>query len=180
MKLTKTLLDDCFILQPDVFTDERGYFLETFNQKKFDELTNTKEHFVQDNFSSSKRGVLRGLHYQLNFPQGKLISVVAGNIFDVAVDLRKTSKTFGKWFGLEISAENKSQMWIPRGFAHGFLVLSETADVQYKTTDFYHPEDEKCILWNDSDVNIKWPSVVAPILSGKDRGGMTFKMAETF
>lgn len=179
MKLTKTPLDDCFILQPDVFSDDRGYFLETFNQKKFNELTNTKEHFVQDNFSHSKQGVLRGLHYQLNFPQGKLISVVKGKIFDVAVDLRKTSKTFGKWFGLEISAENKTQMWIPRGFAHGFLVLSETADVQYKTTDFYHPEDEKCILWNDSDVNVKWP-VVSPILSGKDQSGLVFKMAETF
>lgn len=163
-------LKGLIIIEPTVYKDERGFFMETYNLKEFKELGLNVE-FVQDNHSKSKKGVLRGLHFQKNYPQGKLIRVVKGKIFDVAVDIRKDSPTFGKWYGIELSEENKLMFYIPEGFAHGFLVLSDEAEVLYKTTEYYHPEDEGGIIWNDPDVEIKWPleGINEIILSEKDK-----------
>lgn len=167
MKITKTDLDRCLVIEPEIFNDERGFFYESYNLKKYEELIEIDYRFVQDNFSRSYKNVLRGLHFQIKNPQGKLIRVVNGSIFDVAVDIRKGSDTFGKWTRQILSAENKKQFWIPPGFAHGFLVLSDIADFEYKCTDYYDPLDEGSILWNDPDLNISWP-IENPILSKKD------------
>lgn len=180
MNVIRAEIPDILILEPKVFGDERGFFFESFNQRVFEEKTGLRPRFVQDNHSRSARNVLRGLHYQIRQPQGKLAHVVAGEVFDVAVDLRKHSPTFGRWTGLTLSAENKRMLWIPEGFAHGFLVLSESADFLYKTTDFYAPQYECCILWNDPDLNIPWPLKSEPVLSAKDRQGTPFNKAEVF
>lgn len=174
-KITKCEIEGLYILEPKVFYDDRGYFMETYNQNDFDELgLNMK--FVQDNESKSKRGVLRGLHFQKKHPQGKLVRVIKGSVYDVAVDIRKNSKTFGKWVGVELSEENKKQFYIPQGFAHGFLVLSEGAQFVYKCSDFYHPEDEGGIIYNDSTINISWPipEDMEVVISEKDKkwGGL--------
>ncbi|HQS29789.1 MAG TPA: dTDP-4-dehydrorhamnose 3,5-epimerase [Halothiobacillus sp.] len=171
MKVTPTKIPDVLILEPEVFGDERGFFMESFNARKFAEATGLDVQFVQDNHSRSAKGVLRGLHYQLQQPQGKLVRVVRGAVFDVAVDIRKHSATFGQWVGVELSAENHRQLWVPAGFAHGFLVLSETADFLYKTTDYYAPGHERCIRWDDPTIGIEWPINVPPALSGKDAQG---------
>lgn len=173
-------LPDVLLIEPKVFGDARGFFFESFNQRQFDELTNSSVTFVQDNHSKSVRGVLRGLHYQIQHPQGKLVRVIAGEVFDVAVDLRKSSPTFGQWAGEILSAENKKQLWVPAGFAHGFLVLSETAEFLYKTTDYWYPEFERCIAWNDRTLGIAWPGDTTPALSGKDANGAAFDAAEVF
>ncbi len=171
MKVTPTAIPDVLLIEPKVFGDVRGFFFESFNQKAFEQATGLKVAFVQDNHSKSALNVLRGLHYQVSQPQGKLIRVVQGEVFDVAVDIRKDSKTFGQWVGEILSAENKKQLWIPPGFAHGFLTLSESAEFLYKTTDYYSPEYECCIAWNDPKIGIKWPLTAAPLLSEKDRAG---------
>ncbi|WII71841.1 dTDP-4-dehydrorhamnose 3,5-epimerase [Bdellovibrio sp. 22V] len=181
MQLKPTTLENCYLIEPKVYSDDRGFFFESFNQRKFNELIgNDSYSFVQDNHSKSSKGVLRGLHYQIQHPQGKLVRVTQGEVFDVAVDLRKSSATFGKWFGTVLSAENKLQLWMPPGFAHGFVVLSETAEFLYKTTDFYAPEYERCLMWNDRDLKIDWTYAGEPILSEKDKKGMNFKNAEVF
>lgn len=170
MNVIKTEIPDVLIFEPKVFGDERGFFFESFNQKIFEEAVGRKVEFVQDNHSKSTKGVLRGLHYQLEpYAQGKLVRCVVGEVFDVAVDIRKSSPTFGKWVGVNLSAENKRQLWIPEGFAHGFLVLSETAEFVYKTTNYYHPESDRGIIWNDSFINIQWPYDECIILSDKDK-----------
>jgi dTDP-4-dehydrorhamnose 3,5-epimerase len=169
MKITPTAIPDVWILEPQVHGDDRGYFMETFRQSHFAEKGLQLE-FVQDNQSRSVQGTLRGLHYQLEYPQGKLARILSGEVFDVAVDLRKRSPTFGQWVGEVLSAENKKQLWIPPGFAHGFYVISETAELAYKCTEYYHPEDDYSLLWNDSQIGIDWPLVSAePLLSQKDR-----------
>ncbi|ELY6155862.1 dTDP-4-dehydrorhamnose 3,5-epimerase, partial [Cronobacter sakazakii] len=169
MKVVKTDISDVLIFEPKVFGDDRGFFFESFNQKTFMEAVGRKVTFVQDNHSKSACGVLRGLHYQLDpYAQGKLVRCVVGEVFDVAVDIRKNSTTFGKWVGVNLSADNKRQLWIPEGFAHGFLVLSETAEFVYKTTNYYNPESDRGIIWNDEDISIEWPLVRDPILSHKD------------
>jgi dTDP-4-dehydrorhamnose 3,5-epimerase len=180
MKLTRTEIPDVLIIEPQVFGDARGFFLESWNEKAFREATGVQLPFVQDNHSRSARGVLRGLHYQLEQPQGKLVRVVNGTVFDVAVDLRKSSKTFGRWVGVELSAEGFRQLWIPPGFGHGFLVLSESADFLYKTTDYYAPKHERCIAWNDPDIGIQWPAGLTPQLSAKDAAGARLRDAEVF
>ncbi|AKG22258.1 dTDP-4-dehydrorhamnose 3,5-epimerase [Calothrix sp. 336/3] len=180
MIATPTQIPDVLLLQPKVFPDERGFLFESFNQQKFLETTGIKSHFVQDNHSFSHRNVLRGLHYQIHRPQGKLVRVCSGKILDVAVDIRKSSPTLGKWVSSELSAENKYQLWIPPGFAHGFVVLSETAEVLYKTTEYYVPEYNRCIIWNDQDLSIDWHLSAAPILSAKDQVGERFTDAEIF
>lgn len=167
MKVIKTKLDDCIIIEPKVFGDERGFFLETFQAERYAIEAGITLPFVQDNHSRSSKGVLRGLHFQKTKPQGKLVRVVRGKVYDVAVDIRKGSSTYGQWEGLILSEENKNQFWVPPGFAHGFVVLSDTADFEYKCTDYYDPSDEGCILWNDSDLGISWP-IDNPILSNKD------------
>jgi dTDP-4-dehydrorhamnose 3,5-epimerase len=167
LRIIKTALPEVLVFVPEVFGDSRGFFMETYHEKKYNEL-GLNFQFVQDNYSRSSKGVLRGLHYQLNYPQGKLVYVVKGEVFDVAVDIRRGSPTFGRWVGEILSEKNNNQIFIPEGFAHGFCVLSETADFMYKCTEFYHPEDEKGINWSDKTIDIKWP-VVDPILSGKDR-----------
>tara|TARA_Y100000389_G_C17470052_1_gene529534 strand:+ start:7310 stop:7846 length:537 start_codon:yes stop_codon:yes gene_type:complete len=167
LKITKTLLEDCFIIDPITYGDERGFFLETFQKKRYENLIGPDLEFVQDNHSRSSYGVLRGLHFQKLKPQGKLVRVVKGEVFDVAVDIRKESDSFGKWIGVNLSEKNKKQLWVPPGFAHGFLVLSDTADFEYKCTDYYDADDECSILWNDSDLRINWP-LENPILSKKD------------
>ncbi len=178
MKVINTELDGLKLLEPTVYEDSRGFFLESYNSRKFNELLGLDCSFVQDNHSQSNKGVLRGLHYQLNNPQGKLVRVVRGEIFDVAVDIRKDSDTFGQWFGVLLSAQNKQQLWVPKGFAHGFLVVSDEAEVLYKTSDFYVPGDEHSILWDDCDIGIQWPQLdVDLILSDKDRAGKAFKQA---
>ncbi|OAI04626.1 dTDP-4-dehydrorhamnose 3,5-epimerase [Methylomonas methanica] len=178
MQATRLAIPDVILFTPKVFGDERGFFFESFNERVFQELTGLSVNFVQDNHSKSQKGVLRGLHYQLPpKAQGKLVRVVQGEVFDVAVDIRKSSPTFGKWVGEILSAENKQQMWIPEGFAHGFLTLSETAEFLYKTTDYYAPEYERCIVWNDADLKIAWPFDDVPQLSNKDLLGATFKDA---
>jgi len=173
-------LPDVLLIEPKAFGDARGFFFESFNQRKFDELTNSSVTFVQDNHSKSARGVLRGLHYQIQHPQGKLVRAIAGEVFDVAVDIRKSSPTFGRWAGAILSAENKKQLWVPAGFAHGFLVLSETAEFLYKTTDYWYPEFERCIAWNDRTLGIAWPGDATPALSDKDANGAAFGSAEVF
>jgi len=180
MNVTPTAIPDVLILEPKVFGDERGFFMESFNAHKFAEATGLDVQFVQDNHSRSTKGVLRGLHYQVQQPQGKLVRVVSGTVFDVAVDIRKSSPTFGQWVGVELSAENHRQLWVPPGFAHGFLVLSETADFLYKTTDYYAPEYERCIRWDDSAIGIQWPMKEAPSLSGKDVQSKSLNDAEIF
>lgn len=180
MKAIATEIPDVLIIEPEVFGDARGFFLESFNQRNFDELVGERVKFVQDNHSRSATGVLRGLHYQIKQPQGKLVRCVAGSVFDVAVDIRRSSATFGNWVGVELSAENYRQLWVPAGFAHAFLVLSESADFLYKATDFYAPEYERCIAWDDPTLNIAWPEHVVPKLSDKDALGSRFEDAELF
>lgn len=180
MQITQTEIPDVLVLEPRVFGDDRGFFLESYNTKVFREKVGITEHFVQDNHSRSAKNVLRGLHYQIQQSQGKLVRVIVGEVFDVAVDLRKSSKTFGRWVGVHLSAENKRQIWIPAGFAHGFMVLAEATEVLYKTTDYYAPQHERTILWNDPDLAIAWPIAVEPILSAKDQAGKLFGDAEVY
>ena len=180
MNVIATSLPRIVVLEPRVFGDSRGFFFESFNARRFTELTGANVTFVQDNHSRSAKGVLRGLHYQLHHPQGKLVRVIAGEVFDVAVDLRRGSPSFGQWTSTRLSAENKRQLWIPAGFAHGFLVISEFAEVLYKTTDFWMPEDERCIRWDDPTLAIRWPLDGAPVLSAKDMRGVAFTAADTF
>ncbi len=182
-----TSIPDVRVIEPKVFGDERGFFYESFNARRFSELLGqghdvpaVEQVFVQDNHSKSARNVLRGLHYQIRQPQGKLVRVTAGSVFDVAVDLRRNSPTLGRWFGAELSAENKRQMWIPVGFAHGFVVLSEHAEFLYKTTDYWAPEHERCIRWDDPAIGIEWPLDAAPLLSPKDQAGTSLAEAEFF
>ena len=177
---TPTAIPDVLILEPKVFGDSRGFFLESFNAQNFAKATGLNVSFVQDNHSRSAKGVLRGLHYQRQQTQGKLVQVSQGAVFDVAVDIRKSSPTFGKWVGCELSDTNHRQLWIPQGFAHGFIVLSESADFMYKTTDYYAPAHEKCIAWNDSSIGIQWPEGITPLLSAKDQQGKSLKQAEVF
>ena len=180
MKVTPTTLPEVLLLEPRVFGDSRGFFFESWNEREF-ERAGIRARFVQDNHSRSEKGVLRGLHYQVRQPQGKLIRVIAGEIFDVAVDIRRGSPGFGKWEGVRLSAESRSMLWIPVGFAHGFCVLSEFAEVLYKATDFYAPEYERCLLWNDPDLGIVWPLPAAPpLLSAKDAAGARLRGAEVF
>lgn len=180
MKATPTAIPDVLVVEPRVFGDDRGFFYESFNARKFKELTGLEPNFVQDNHSRSAKNVLRGLHYQIKQPQGKLIRVVFGEVFDVAVDIRKGSPTFGRWVGQTLSAENKKQLWVPAGFAHGFLVLSNDAEFLYKTTDYWAPEHERCIAWNDRDLAIRWPIEGTPILSAADAKGAALARADVF
>ncbi len=182
MNIIRTELPDVLIVEPKVFGDARGFFFESFNQRRFEELTSLSPQFVQDNHSRSARGVLRGLHYQIRQAQGKLVRVTAGEVFDVCVDLRRSSPTFGKSVTVMLSAENHRQLWIPPGFAHGFLVTSDSADFQYKTTDYYAPEHERALLWNDPALAINWPlqAVGLPTLSAKDQVGVPLAQAETY
>lgn len=180
MHIQATAIPDVLILEPKVFGDDRGFFYESFNQQRFADLTGITANFVQDNHSKSSKNVLRGLHYQIQQPQGKLVRVTAGEVFDVAVDLRASSTTFGQWVGVTLSAENKRQLWIPEGFAHGFIVLSESAEFLYKTTDYWAPEFERSILWNDPALGITWPGDGEPMLSGKDQLGKLLADAEVF
>ena len=175
-----TLLGDALVLAPKVFGDERGFFFESFNQRRFDDAIGRTVNFVQDNHSRSVRNVLRGLHYQVKQPQGKLLRVIAGEIFDIAVDLRRSSPTFSRWASVVLSAGNKRQIWIPEGFAHGFLVLSEYAEVLYKTTDYWVPEHERCLIWNDPRLAISWPLTSDPILSAKDGQGLPLRASQLF
>ena len=177
MKVIDTRIPDVKIIEPSVFGDERGFFMETWNQAKFEELvTGEPTTFVQDNHSKSKKGILRGLHYQTENTQGKLVRVVSGEVFDVAVDIRKGSPTFGQWVGEYLSAENKRQLWVPKGFAHGFYVTSDEAEFVYKCTDYYNPEAENSILWNDDALSIQWPINIGPLLSGKDNKATFFSL----
>lgn len=180
MQVIDTSIPEVKIIEPQVFGDERGFFYESYNQRIFREKVGIPVDFVQDNHSRSRRGILRGLHYQLVNPQGKLVRVTAGEVLDVAVDIRQSSPTFGQWVSLILSAENKRMLWVPAGFAHGFLVLSETADFLYKTTDFYNPAAERCIIWNDPSLQINWPPEVTPQLSAKDAQGKYLHEAEVF
>lgn len=179
MKVEATILPEVLLLTPTVFSDERGFFFESYNRRAFASATGLDVEFVQDNHSRSVRNVLRGLHYQIRRPQGKLIRVVAGEVFDVAVDLRRSSPRFGRWVGVHLSAENKRMLWVPPGFAHGFLALTD-AEVLYKTTDYYAPEHERCLRWDDPDLAIAWPVTSAPLLSAKDRQGVAFSQAEVY
>jgi dTDP-4-dehydrorhamnose 3,5-epimerase len=180
MKVIRTEIPDVLMLEPRVFPDERGFFLEAWNARAFRSDVKLNVQFVQDNHSRSTHGVLRGLHYQINQPQGKLVRAVRGSVYDVAVDLRKSSPTFGRWAGHELSEDNHRQLWIPAGFAHGFFVLSEIADVLYKATDYYAPEYERCLIWNDPKVAIDWPLDCEPVLSAKDKMGLSLDKAEVF
>lgn len=180
MDVIQTTIPDVLIIEPRVFGDERGFFMESFNEQTFKAKTGITTPFVQDNHSRSGKNVLRGLHYQIKQPQGKLVRVVSGEVFDVAVDIRKNSPTFGEWTGCLLSAANKRQFWVPPGFAHGFVVLSDTADFLYKTTDYYAPEYERSILWNDPEIKIDWKIADEPILSGKDQAGVPLRQAEVF
>lgn len=180
MRTIPTAIPDVLIIEPKVFGDARGFFFESYNENAFAQATGLKVSFVQDNHSRSAKGVLRGLHYQLKQAQGKLVRVVRGSVYDVAVDLRKGSPTFGRWVGAELSEDNQRQMWVPAGFAHGFLVTSESADFLYKTTDYYAPEQERCIAWNDPAIGIQWPLEAAPALSGKDQQGLLLAQAEVY
>ncbi len=180
MKVIETGIPDVLIIEPRVFGDARGFFYESFNAATFEAATGVTRSFVQDNHSKSQCGVLRGLHYQIQQPQGKLVRVVAGEVFDVAVDLRRSSPSFGRWTGVHLSAENQRQLWIPEGFAHGFLVLSETAEFLYKTTDYYAPEHERSLLWNDPELAIEWPINESPQLSAKDIAGKRLSEVELF
>ena len=181
MQVTSCAIADVLLIEPKVFGDDRGFFCESYNQRAFREASGLTVDFVQDNHSKSARNVLRGLHYQINQPQGKLVRVVAGEVFDVAVDIRRSSPTFGQWVGEILSADNKRQLWVPPGLAHGFVVLSESAEFLYKTTDYYAPEHERCIAWNDPTLAIEWPALTGvPVLSGKDAQGLAFFQAELF
>lgn len=180
MHVIPTAIPDVLIIEPKVFGDARGFFYESFNQRAFNEATGLDVQFVQDNHSRSAKGVLRGLHYQIEHSQGKLVRVVQGAVFDVAVDIRKASPTFGKWVGVELSAENFRQFWVPPGFAHGFLVLSESADFLYKTTDYYYPEHERAIRWDDPAIGINWPLSALPTLSSKDGSAADLHQAAVF
>lgn len=180
MKITPTSIPEVLVLEPQVFGDDRGFFFESFNARRFDEVTGVACNFVQDNHSKSARGVLRGLHYQIRQPQGKLVRVLQGSIYDVVVDMRRSSPFFGRWVGVELSAENRLQIWVPPGFAHGFVVTSDTAECAYKTTDYWAPEHERSLLWNDPELGIDWPLSGAPMLSGKDSQGKLFADAESF
>ncbi|MBW9113251.1 dTDP-4-dehydrorhamnose 3,5-epimerase [Rhizobium cauense] len=180
MKAISLAIPEVLQIEPAVFGDDRGFFFESFNQARFNALIGRDVNFVQDNHSKSARNVLRGLHYQVKQPQGKLVRVIEGEVFDVAVDLRRLSPTYGNWVGVTLSAENKRQVWIPEGFAHGFLVLSKSAQFLYKTTDFYSPENERAIAWNDPQLNINWPIETDPILSKKDATAPTLRDAEAF
>jgi dTDP-4-dehydrorhamnose 3,5-epimerase len=180
MKVICCNIPDVLIIEPKVFGDDRGFFFESFNQKRFEELTGVKSHFVQDNHSRSAQHVLRGLHYQIRQPQGKLVRVTAGEVFDVCVDLRKHSATFGHSVAVMLSAQNHRQLWIPPGFAHGFLVVSSSAEFLYKTTDYYAPEYERSLLWNDPALGIDWPLTAEPLLSAKDKIGLPLAQAEVF
>lgn len=181
MKVITTPLAGVLVIEPKVFGDSRGFFFESFNQREFEESTGVQTNFVQDNHSRSSKGVLRGLHYQIEQPQGKLVRVVRGAVYDIVVDLRRRSITFGQWFGLELSEENKRQLWIPAGFAHGFLTLSESAEFLYKTTDYYAPTFERCIAWDDARLGITWPLEAGPpAVSAKDQAGLSFANAPVF
>lgn len=187
MKITCTKIPDVFVVEPTVFGDDRGLFFESFNSRVFSEAIGRKVGFVQDNQSRSVKAVLRGLHYQVGRPQGKLVRVTHGDVFDVAVDLRRQSETFGQWIGERLTSENKRQLWIPEGFAHGFLVMSDYAEFQYKTTDFWFPEHERCIRYDDPRIDIHWPVIgqefpvaLGPVLSDKDKNGQPFDTAEMF
>ena len=176
----QTAIPEVLILEPKVFGDSRGFFFESFNAKDFADVTGLNVSFVQDNHSRSVKGVLRGLHYQLQQAQGKLVRVTQGAVFDVAVDIRKSSPTFGKWVGCELSGTNHRQIWVPAGFAHGFVVVSESADFLYKTTDYYAPAHERCLAWNDPSIGITWPSDITPLLYAKDQQGLSLEQAEVF
>ena len=178
--VTPTAIPDVLILEPKVFGDDRGFFFESFNARDFAQATGVDAHFVQDNHSKSAKGVLRGLHYQIQHAQGKLVRVVQGRVFDVAVDLRKSSSTFGQWVGVDLSADNHRQLWVPPGFAHGFVVLSESAEFLYKTTDYWYPEYERSLLWNDPVIGIDWSIDFEPQLAAKDRAGKSLAQAEVF
>lgn len=182
MNIVRTPIADLLIIEPRVFGDERGFFFESYNERRFQEAIGAAEpvRFVQDNHSRSAKNVLRGLHYQVRQPQGKLVRVIAGEVYDVAVDLRRSSPTFGKWFGAYLSAENTRQMWVPAGFAHGFVVTSDSADFLYKTTDYYAPEHERSIAWNDPAIGIEWPLTGAPVLSAKDSNACSLADAEMY
>lgn len=180
MKVTATSITDVLIIEPDVFGDDRGFFFESYNRKTFQDATGVNAEFVQDNHSRSAKGVLRGLHYQIQQAQGKLVRVSSGEVLDVVVDLRESSPTFGRWVSERLSAANKRQLWVPPGFGHGFLVLSETAEFLYKTTDYYAPEHERCIRWDDADLAIDWQYDDEPLVSDKDAGGQAFKSADCF
>ncbi|WP_296494242.1 dTDP-4-dehydrorhamnose 3,5-epimerase [Rhodoferax sp.] len=178
--VTPTALPGVLILEPKVFGDARGFFFESFNARDFAQCTGLDVPFVQDNHSKSAKGVLRGLHYQIEHPQGKLVRVTQGEVFDVAVDLRRSSPHFGKWEGVLLSADNKRQLWIPPGFAHGFLVTSDSAEFLYKTTDYWYPEHERCLHWNDPALGVEWPVAAAPLLAAKDQAGLPLQSAATF
>lgn len=180
MKATPQAIQDVILFEPKVFGDDRGFFFESFNHARFEEAVGRPVKFVQDNHSKSVKGVLRGLHYQVQQPQGKLVRVVQGAVFDVAVDIRKSSPTFGKWVGALLTADNKHQFWVPEGFAHGFVVLSDTAEFLYKTTDYYAPAHERSILWNDPELAINWTTDITPILSAKDQAAKLLREAEVF
>jgi len=180
MKITRTAIPDILLLEPPVFEDARGFFLESWNARDFGKAVGRDVPFVQDNHSRSLGGVLRGLHYQIKQPQGKLIRVIKGRVFDVAVDVRKSSPTFGRWVGTDLSEDNHRQVWIPPGFAHGFLTMSESADIAYKMTDYYAPEHERCLIWNDSKVGIAWPLNGEPMLAVKDKAGLPLSKIEAF
>lgn len=181
IRVTPTAIPDVLIIEPKVFSDDRGLFFESFNENDFSKAVGKKITFVQDNHSLSKKGVLRGLHYQVQHTQGKLVRVINGVVFDVAVDLRQSSATFGQWVGIELSAENKKQLWIPEGFAHGFLVLSDEAEFLYKTTDYWHPVSEQCIVWNDLKLSIAWPVIKGgPVLNDKDESGQSWELCPKF
>ncbi len=180
MKVTPTEIADVLLVEPTVYGDERGFFYESFNSREWEKQTGVKARFCQDNHSKSMHGVLRGIHYQIRQPQGKLVRVVVGEVFDVAVDLRKSSPSFGRWVGARLSAGNKKSLWVPEGFGHGFVVLSDVAEFLYRTTDFWAPEHERCIAWNDPDINIAWPIDFSPILSEKDSQGVAFKNADYY
>jgi len=180
MQITATKIPEVLIIEPRVFGDDRGFFYESYNKKSFVEASGVTTEFVQDNHSKSSKGVLRGLHYQIKQPQGKLVRVCQGEVLDVAVDIRKSSATFGQWVGVNLSAENKRQLWVPVGFAHGFVVLSDTAEFLYKTTDYYAPQFERCIRWDDTDLSIDWQFTDNPLVSEKDAKGVPFKEADLF
>jgi dTDP-4-dehydrorhamnose 3,5-epimerase len=180
MNHIRLAIPEVILFEPKVFGDERGFFMESFNQRVFEQVIGQVVTFVQDNHSKSSKNVLRGLHYQIKNPQGKLVRVTQGEVFDVAVDIRKNSPTFGKWVGEVLSAENKKQLWVPEGFAHGFLTLSETAEFLYKTTNYYFPEYDRCIRWNDTTIGIDWPTNAVPLVSDKDRIGSEISNAEVF
>jgi dTDP-4-dehydrorhamnose 3,5-epimerase len=180
LNVIQTALPEVLILEPKVFGDERGFFMESFNARNFEEATGLKREFVQDNHSKSARNVLRGLHYQIQHPQGKLVRVVAGEVFDVAVDMRKSSPNFGKWVGVHLSAENKRQLWLPEGFAHGFVVTSDSAEFLYKTTDYWYPEFDRSLLWSDPAIGIEWPIEGEPTLADKDAQAKTLQYADCF